>query len=115
MAERETVDPLVGDELIEISLEAHHVRFTFANSVLQIGADFEVLAPGQANITVEPGTKRGDLAILWNLIGKIVTGVAWDETIRVVFNDQREIVIGPCEGRFRGMIMGRHDMTVEDF
>jgi len=90
------------------------VHFTFMNSVLQIGAVFSVLVPGQTETSIDPIAKRGDLTVPWALVGKIVTSVVWDETIRIVFTDQQEIVIRPSRGQSRGTVIGR-DMTIEDF
>jgi hypothetical protein len=115
MTERRTSDPLVSDELIEIALEAHHIRFKFANSVLQIGAPFSVFVEGKSITDIDPNLKSGDLASLWTLIGRVVRSVVWNDTIRIVFDGGLEIGIGPRLGRLRGSIIGRHDMTVEDF
>jgi len=51
---------------------------------------------------------------LWSLVGKVVKAVIWDEKVSIIFADDEVISIGPCKG-IRGTIMGRHDMTMEDF
>jgi hypothetical protein len=114
---REDKDPLVGDELLEIALEAYHVCFTFTNSVLQIGAPFAVLVQGKSMARIDPSSKSGDFASLWPLIGKRVKAVVWNDTVRILLNgeEEEEIAIGASKGKFRGTIIGRHDMTVEDF
>jgi hypothetical protein len=108
-------DPLVGDELLEITLEAYHVRFTFMKSVLQIGAPFVVWFSEESATRIDPNVRSGDLASVWPLIGKVVKTVAWNETVTLVFDGMVKIAIGPSPCRLRGTIMGRRDMTVEDF
>jgi hypothetical protein len=115
MMQRADADPLVGDELLEITLEAHYVRFTFMKSVLQIGAPFVVSFSEESATRIDPKMKSGDLTSVWLLIGKVVKTVVWNETVTIVFDGKVKICIGPSPGRIRGTIMGRRDMTVEDF
>src|SRR5262245_60089865 len=99
---------------MEVSLHPHHVHFTCSEAVLQLGASFEVLTAPAPAITIDPEHKCGDLSALWLLVGKVVEVVTWEETINIVLTDNAVISIRPSEGRFRGTIIGRRDMTVED-
>ncbi|WP_334382091.1 MULTISPECIES: hypothetical protein [unclassified Bradyrhizobium] len=115
MTMRETRDPLVGDELIEISLRPYEVHFIFAESVVQLGTSFNVSASGAPLTTISPKERSGNLLVLWSLIGATVREVVWGETVRIRFADDSILLVGPTEGRPRGTIMGRRDMTIEDF
>ena len=114
MTSREFEDPLVGNELIEVSFQPHHVHFTFAEAVLQLGVPFKVSTSRISVTEVDPEARSGDLHVLWSLVGKVVKAVIWDEKVSIIFADDEVISIGPCKG-IRGTIMGRHDMTMEDF
>jgi hypothetical protein len=109
------VDPLVGDELLEVSLHPFHVYFTFVKSKLQLGARFKILVPGSPPILFDPIDGTGDLRILWVLIGKLIKTVLWEEEINLVFASGETISIESNEGRPRGCIRGRLDMTWDDF
>ncbi|WFU44517.1 hypothetical protein QA640_19960 [Bradyrhizobium sp. CB82] len=49
------------------------------------------------------------------MVGKKVEAVIWNDAITVTFSDGEQIFSEPNEGRARGLIKGRDDMTVEDF
>jgi hypothetical protein len=115
MIDQTEIDPLVGDELIEISLHPYHVYFTFSESELQLGAAFAIVAEGSPSSKFDPKEGSGDLSKLWSLVGKSVTAVIWEETICIVFTGGEVISIFPSEGRPRGLIKGRQDMTIEEF
>ena len=108
-------DPLIGDEVLEIRLHPYHVHFVFVGSILQLGAPFEVGSQGFSTTVIDPEKNKGDLAVLWSLVGKVVSTVNWNETLTITFTDNTVISIDPNNGQLRGTIMGRHDMTIEDF
>lgn len=115
MTRRENDDPIVGDELVEVSLRPHNLYFIFVKSELQIGAPFTVSLADGTSAKFLPKEGIGSLSILWALVGKTVEAVIWNDAITVRFADGEEIFIEPSEGRPRGLIRGRGDMTVEDF
>jgi hypothetical protein len=115
MTNQKDADPLVGDELVEISLHPYHLYLTFLESELQLGAPFMISVKGAPSTEFDPKEGTGDLRILWSLIGKRVKAVIWEEAVSIVLADDEVISIGPSQGRPRGVIKGRRDMTIEDF
>ncbi|WP_210164564.1 DUF6188 family protein [Bradyrhizobium sp. WSM3983] len=115
MTKREDADPIVGDELVEVSLRPYNLSFIFVKSELQIDAPFAVSLPDGTSAKFLPKEGIGNLEILWGLVGKTVEAVIWNETITVRFSDGKQIFVEPSEGHPRGLIRGRDDMTVEDF
>jgi len=108
-------DPLIGDELIRVQLEAAQIHFVFQHTVLQLGAAFVLQKDGNHLTTIDPSSRSGDLAHLWPRIGDRVLDVIWSEALCVVFSSRVEVVVPPTPGLLRGTIMGRNDMTCEDF
>ncbi len=115
MTNRKSTDPLVGDELIEVSLQPHHVNLIFSESMMQLGVPFEISMRGMSAKEIDPERRSGELTVLWSLVGKIVKAVIWEEKVSIIFIDGEVLSIGSSRGGPRGTIMGRHDMTIEDF
>ena len=103
MKSLKTIDALIGDELLEISLHPHHVHFTFEKSVLQLGAAFEVSTQGSTT-KFYPGERGGDLRVLWSLVGRVIKAVLWEKMVSIIFTDDSTISIGPTKDRVRGTI-----------
>ena len=82
---------------------------------MQIGAPFVIYAEGESLKEFNPKEGLGDLGTLWALIGKKVKSVTLGGVVDLVFNDKHVVSIARSEGRPRGLIKGRHDMTVEEF
>jgi hypothetical protein len=53
-----------------------------------------------------PGERKGDLVVLWSLIGQTVKDATWDE-VTIRFENGSEIRIPAAKG-IRGSIVGRH-------
>jgi hypothetical protein len=54
MTNQKNSDPLVGDELIEISLHPYHMYFTFIESEVQLGAPFTIYTEGGSSTKFDP-------------------------------------------------------------
>jgi hypothetical protein len=63
-------EPMVGEELIRLSLEAFHVQLQFENMVLEIGVAFRVNGGVGDAVRIDPVTHDGDVGPLWSLIGE---------------------------------------------
>jgi Family of unknown function (DUF6188) len=98
-------DPLVGDELIRITLETYEVHFQFGKSALQLGAPFLLEREGDVLAEVQPETRAGEISPLWQLVGKTVRKVVWTKSLRIVFSDHLELLIPPSSGQLRGAIL----------
>jgi hypothetical protein len=98
-------DPLVGDELVRITLETYEVHFQFAKSTVQIGAPFLLERAGQVLAEVQPQNRAGQISQLWQLVGKTVSEIVWTDSLRIVFSDRLELLIPPSLGQLRGAIL----------
>jgi hypothetical protein len=90
------------------------VHFIFEKSVLQLGVAFEVSTQGLTT-KFDPEERGGDLRVLWSLVGRVIKAVLWEKTVSIIFTDDSAISIGPTKDRLRGTILGRNDMTIEEF
>lgn len=107
-------DPLIGDDLLSIALHSYHVDFVFGKSVVQVGAEFVVKVPGRPDHRFSPVAQRGDTNCFWSLLGLKVTKVAMGGVVEIDLDNGARIVVPPSD-KPRGSIMGRQDMTYEDF
>ena len=113
-------EPLVGEELIRLSLEAFHVQLQFENTVLQIGVAFRVSRGVGDAVRIDPVTHDGDVGRLWSLIGERGHSVTWADEIEIAFTNGARLVIPAAvdNAPTRGTLMGRGangENMVEDF
>jgi hypothetical protein len=116
-----TADPLIGCELIRVSLEATHVHLDFLNTQVQIGSDFNLSRDGGCVETICPTKRSGDIALLWEAIGTHVTSLTWpdgsQESLSIVFDNGAVVEILPTVDMPRGTILGTDGTSnfVDDF
>lgn len=114
-------DPLVGYELIRISVETFGIHLEFPDTQIQIGSDFVVRNGEQVLERLFPSQRTGNIGVLWNTIGTTVVELVWAESTSdpmvVSFSDGITIEVLPFPGRPRGTILGFHDgkHTVDEF
>ena len=108
-----TDDPLVGDEVVRVSLETFEVDLRFQRSTLEIGCEFTIVSGSQRE-KIDPESHTGNIFALWNLIGTTVQSVEWDEALSIRFSNGSMIQIPPTPGRQRGAILGPGD-SYEEF
>lgn len=101
-------EPYISEELIRIQIEAYDIHFVFIDTVLQIGANFSVVGQGLGSSEFKPGERKGDLVVLWSLIGQTVKDATWDDEVTILFENGSRIRIPMAEGIIRGSIVGRH-------
>ena len=107
-------EPLLGCELIRVSMEAFGLGFEFNDLLLEIGVAFMVRDSG-VEFIFEPNSHVGNLAILWNCIGSKVKFVEWNDSILIQLDNNVEFYIPPSQGNFRGTFSRLNSMAVEDF
>lgn len=106
-------NPILDEELIRISIEPYQIHFEFSNTVLQIGGKFSVKSNSK-HIIIDPENRSGEISILWKLIGRRAIKVDWNSEIVMEFEDKSLVKIMKSES-FRGSILDKKEMMVEDF
>lgn len=104
----QTDDPLVGDELVRVSLETYEVDLKFQRHTLEIGSEFTVVS-GSLHAKIDPRSHMGNISAVWSLVGTTVQSVEWDQALTIRFSDGSMLVVSPTRGQLRGAILGPRD------
>lgn len=110
-------DPLVGEEILRVSLESSGVYIHLTKSQIQIGSDFFIRHMGSDDQSVLPRSKIGDMSALWSSLGSRIVAVVWEHEVTFKLDSGAEIVVPPSSFGYRGTILTKDgsDTAVEDF
>ena len=103
-------DPLVGEEIIRVSMESWGVFIDTDGSQIQIGSEFLVRRIGCDDCWISPQSKAGEVSALWPSLGNRIASVAWGHDLVLTLDDGTEIVVPPSSFGYRGIILS-HDGT----
>ena len=110
-------DPLVGGEVMRVSMESSGVFIHTDGSQIQIQCEFFVRRAGRDDCWISPRSKAGEVSALWPSLGSRVAAVAWGRDLVLTLDDGTEIVVPPSPSGYRGAILS-HDgknTTWDDF
>ena len=110
-------DPLVGEEIMRVSMESWGVFIHTDGSQVQIGSEFFVRRIGRDDCWISPQGKVGEVSALWPSLGSRIAAVAWGRDLVLTLDDGTEIVVPPSPSGYRGAILS-HDgknTTWDDF
>jgi len=96
-------DPLIGEEIIRISLESSTVDIHLEKSQVQIGSSFLVRRVGHDNCRISPQSKAGEVSALWPSLGSRIVSVVWGRDLVLTLDDGNGIVVPPSSYGYRGL------------
>ena len=110
-------DPLVGEEIIRVSLESSGIYIHLDKSRIQIYSKFILRRPGHGDSEVSPIGKTGDMGALWSSLGARVVSVLWGPCLSIYTNFGNEIVVLPNPSGCRGEIWSHDEekLFIDDF
>ena len=110
-------DPLVGEEILRVSLESSGVYVHLTKSQLQISSDFFVRKLGDDDQSISPKSKVGSMSALWSILGDHIIAVIWGNELVVKLDSGAAIVIPPSASGYRGTILTEDgsNTAMEDF
>ena len=110
-------DPLVGEEIVRVSMESSGVFIDTDGSQIQIGSEFFVRRIDRDDCWISPKSKAGEVSALWPSLGSRVASVAWGHDLILTLNDGVEIVVPPSSSGYRGTVLSHNgkNATWDDF
>jgi hypothetical protein len=106
MTNRYIIDPIIGEELVQIILDPYTVTLRFSCCTLVIKSLFLLKRNKKIEEEFAPDHKGGDLSKLWALLGSKIAGVIWNELIRINLDNDCSIEIPATPGHPRGTFYG---------
>jgi len=104
--DKSPIDP--GSELAWIRIGVGGVEFEFEALTLDIWVDFQIFGGGKLLTQIDIENKRGDLELLWRLLGHSVEESNWPTTtqpLTVQFTGNYQLIV-PLDDRPMGCIRG---------
>jgi len=96
-------DPLIGAEVMRVSLEANGAYLHFETTTVMLYGPLEVQRAGYPDGTITPALKKGDVDLLWALVGKHVAAVRLGAIACIEFDEGTSLLLQP--GAWRGEIV----------
>lgn len=98
-------DPLVGNEIMRISLESLGVHIDLNKSQVQIKSDFFVRRPSHAECKILQISRSADMSALWSSVGSRIASVTWGHDLIIETDNGVQIVVPPSPFGSRGTIL----------